>query len=391
MEETFNPDDLIISYLTRQLSNEEFLQLKKWVNQSKKNSNYFFQYCDLWMTSKMIMNPDSFNPDLGFQRFKTRIKGANYDFIINGFSKTRTFRLSLLKIAAIIILALTIGSIFTYLFTPTDTTSLTNDIIVPLGSKTQVFLPDGSKIWLNSGSKLHYDFNFGKTTRNVYLEGEGYFSVAKNNKIPFIVKTACLDVKALGTEFNVSAYPGEKVVETVLVEGSVEIETTGDKSFNKKNNEVLLKPNQKLTFLKETNQMILYEKKSDSVQTKVEPERIDKITKIEKNQPVQKIVPMVEDPVIYTSWKDKRWIISKEELGGLSIKLERKYDVTIQFKNENLKQYRFSGILEDESIEQVLRAMSLTAPIKFSIDGKTVLLEEDANFLEKYKTLYKNK
>ena len=92
------------------------------------------------------------------------------------------------------------------------------------GSKSQITLPDGSKAWINAGSKLSYRGDFNQSDRIVNLEGEGYFNVTSNKAKPFIVQTAHLKVKAFGTVFNVKAYPEEKTVETTLVEGIVEIE-----------------------------------------------------------------------------------------------------------------------------------------------------------------------
>jgi hypothetical protein len=109
----------------------------------------------------------------------------------------------------------------------------------------------------------------------------------------------------------------------------------------------------------------------------------DKVTTV---KPSLKIIQSV-DPVPVVSWKEKRWIISNEKLGTLSVKLERRYDVNFIFDNEILKEYSFGGTLEDETLEQILKAISFAAPIKYIIDGKTVYIMADGKKMEKFKNL----
>jgi len=118
-----------------------------------------------------------------------------------------------------------------------------NEVVIPYGKKSELLLADGTKVWLNAGSLLAFPSGFTGDTREIYLEGEAFFKVAKRESKPFIVKTGTLDIKVLGTHFNISAYPADATIETVLLEGSVAVEKP--KTFGLGKKEVVLKPRQK--------------------------------------------------------------------------------------------------------------------------------------------------
>ncbi len=113
-----------------------------------------------------------------------------------------------------------------------------NQISTKNGSKTSLVLPDGTKVWLNAGSQLDYDKNYGNKLREVSLVGEAYFDVVKNTERPFLIHTRKMDIKVLGTAFNVKCYPGEKTTETSLVRGSIEF------TLKERQEKIMLKPNE---------------------------------------------------------------------------------------------------------------------------------------------------
>jgi ferric-dicitrate binding protein FerR (iron transport regulator) len=244
-------------------------------------------------------------------------------------------------------------------------------------------LPDGTEVTLNAGSRLKYDNWFGINERVVQLEGEGYFKVAKDAKKPFIVKTSYLNVRALGTEFNVKAYSDDNTIETTLVEGSIKIENVNDKN---KSEVLVLKPNQKLIFYKNDSKMV--------DETSNPKEKIGDITQqlhVRKAVAITKLVAedVNVEPVI--SWKGNRWIFEKQSLSQISVELERKFDVQVIIETERLKSYRFTGTLLAEPIDQVLEVMSISAPISFKIKGRVVTLSENKHFEEINKSLYNQK
>jgi ferric-dicitrate binding protein FerR (iron transport regulator) len=346
------------------------------------NKRFFERTREIWLSSKAIANPKGFDHRKGYQRF---ISSVNKTAVENGELSVKTMVFSLPRVAAIFAFAFGLGVLvhyFTKELTSGSEVIVQQEITVPLGSKSKVKLPDGTIVILNAGSKLTYKTNFGKTNREVWLEGEGYFSVAKDKKRTFIVKTGYLDIKALGTEFNVKAYPNEKRIQTTLVEGSVKIEKTYRASSAETNeNSVILKPKQRYTYVIDSKKDV-FTKANDVV-----------VKKGKKDQKTGAIEPKIGilynniDPIPDISWKEGRWVIAQEQLGELATKLERRYDIKINFADENLRLFRFTGTLQDESIEQVLKVISLSAPIVFEIQGKEVIFRN--NDAQKYKGLYK--
>lgn len=136
-----------------------------------------------------------------------------------------------------------------------------NQLVIPYGNQSRVVLSDHTVVWLNAGSRLVYPTQFKDKIRKVLLFGEAYFEVAKNPQKPFVVKTSNLDIKVLGTKFNVSAYPEDKVIQTVLKEGRVAIRCNGAKFFE---NDVVIKPNQMVSFDEVSGETKIYEVSADT-------------------------------------------------------------------------------------------------------------------------------
>jgi transmembrane sensor len=375
-----NIDNLIVGYLKGELDIDQVNELVNWIKLHNSNKRYFDEYCEIWITSKALSDNTRYNYSKGFLKFRQKIKSIGH----NRFSWQITdYYKELFKYAAIFIIAFSLGGLLFYMSGKKQVGMPKfgfNEIIVPRGARAQFSLSDGTKVTLNAGSKLKYNNRYGFEDREVQLEGEGYFKVAKDRKRAFIVNTSHVSVKALGTEFNVKAYPGEKTIETTLVEGFVEVK---QRNKSKSSEVMILQPNQKLTFYKD-------------VATKVEkPEQSPGKTK-EKLQPIKEKVNAIHKlvtenidvtPVI--SWKENRWIIEKQSLAQLAVELERKFDVRMHFESERLKTFRFTGTLVDEPIEQVLQVISISAPINYKFNGKDVTLYENANFEEIYHNLYR--
>jgi transmembrane sensor len=237
-----------------------------------------------------------------------------------------------------------------------------SEIRTPLGAKSEVTLSDGTQVMLNAGSVLKYGNDFNSDNRNLTLEGEAYFKVAKNIDLPFIVNAGNISIKAVGTEFNVKAYMDEGIIETTLIKGSVEIIKNG--KDNNGDNLLDLKQNQKAIYIKESNLLTLKLIKEIDPSVVMTHEAIDNKILIAPTVDVNQIV----------AWTKNELIIKSERLEDISIELQRKYDIRIIFGDNSIKSYRFTGILEDEPIEQVLDAIKLTAPINYVITGKTVLM-----------------
>ncbi|MEX0315143.1 MAG: FecR family protein [Allomuricauda sp.] len=199
-----------------------------------------------------------------------------------------------------------------------------NELSVPYGERFELILSDNTKIYLNAGTTLKYPVQFipGKN-RQVYLKGEAYFNVAKDSLHPFIVNAESVDVQVLGTQFNISSYPEDPSINTVLVEGSVKITPE-----NQEINSILLEPNHKASWNKGSNLM-----SSEKVDTE-----------------------------IYTGWITGKLIFKNTPFLEIQRKLERHYNVTIINENEALKSERFDATFDIETINQVLLSFKENHP-----------------------------
>lgn len=216
------------------------------------------------------------------------------------------------------------------------------------GSRSRSLLPDGTTVWLNAGSKLYYENDFTGPTREVRLEGEAFFDVVKQTQHPFIVHTAGIDIKVLGTAFNVKSYPEDKTVETTLYRGSVQV-------FREKDPEhttIQLKPNEKLILTRQAanEPSTLSDKGQPSLTAKEIPLSFT-IAHIDSTKK--------ENERIETAWLYSRLEFHGDSFEELARKMERWYNVTILFTDEKVKQLSFNGTFEDENIDQALAALKV--------------------------------
>lgn len=258
----------------------------------------------------------------------------------------------LLKYAATVA-AIVLVSVFVWkLTTSSDEAISLTTIDAPKGARTSITLPDSSRVWLNAESRITFDQKFGIGNRDLTLEGEAYFDV-KKGEVPFQVHTASYDVRVLGTAFNVKVYPDDDMTSTTLIHGSLKVSRTDAKGNQE---EVLLHPNERI---------VLKGTASD---------RLSNPIVHEKNI----------DALAEADWKNGWLSVRGESLAQLAKKIERLYNVTIEFKDENMKSYRYSGRIQEFSLEQVLHALALTSPVRFEIREKVVRLSIDESAKSKY-------
>ncbi len=225
-----------------------------------------------------------------------------------------------------------------------------SEVSTRLGSKTKLVLPDSSIVWLNAGSKLVYDEQFGIENRNTTLSGEAYFDV-KKGKIPFTINANGLHIKVLGTAFNVKSYPNEKTTETSLVRGRVEI------THDKRPGEIfILRPNEKLVIANE-------DQEQPRAEQKTEPKVV-----------VSSLTHTPDNRVIETSWVENKLIFQDESFEEVARKMERWYNTKIEIKDEGIAQLRLSGTFESEDIKQALAALKIAFPFHFSMNEKGIII-----------------
>ena len=238
------------------------------------------------------------------------------------------------KIAAILILGLILG-LLVLNFRKTEPLYFTS--IAPKGSVSQMVLPDSSVVYLNAGSKLKYTLEGIKGKREVFLEGEAWFEVTKNEKKPFVVHTSFYDVNVLGTQFNVKAYKNDDEIATTLEKGVVQI--TSSDNF-KLAETTVLKPGEQLVY--------------NAMKKTVEVKNVE--------------------TRMFTAWKDNKLIFINMNLKELFVLLERKYGVDIQVTNNLILDYHYDGTIKNESILQVLDLLKETLPVKYKIEGQTIVI-----------------
>ncbi|MDD2381079.1 MAG: FecR domain-containing protein [Mariniphaga sp.] len=221
-----------------------------------------------------------------------------------------------------------------------------NEVIIPYGKKSELLLADGTKVWVNAGSRLAFPSKFTKSTREVYLEGEACFEVTRNDNQPFIVKTGNINVKVLGTHFNISAYPTDETIETILLKGSVAVERPG--SLGRRKNEIILKPNQKASFVKGEEKLSVSEE---------------------------------SDADFYIAWTYGWLKYNKESLLSVLRKVERYYNISIQLPSNYPGDDLITGKLDlKESLEEVMLALADASGFEYRIiEGKVIIEKKNSS------------
>ena len=243
-----------------------------------------------------------------------------------------------MQYAAIVILTIAVSIFSVYYTSPVNEEEKVFAVYAEKGQRSNLTLPDGTKVWLNSGSQLEYNNQYGKKERNVKLTGEAFFEVAKDKKHRFLVKTELMDVEALGTAFNVEAYPEDDEITTSLINGKVRVHTPCK--------EVILSPNQRACYIKSNNS--LYTNKLESAEHA-------------------------------NAWIHGEFSFNKASLEEIAKELNRMYNMEIKFNSEEIKKLRFTGIIKNNSLTNVLEIISLTAPVTFEVKDDYIILDKRTN------------
>ena len=227
------------------------------------------------------------------------------------------------------------------------------------GVRKKVMLPDESSVWLNSETRISFDPNMNlKNERTVELEGEAFFDVKHVSNRPFIIHTGKASIRVLGTAFDVKAYPDEKIFETTVIRGSVEIVTN-----NRTRQSFTLKP---------TEKFLAFEPK-----LKANPDVSKLASASEDKLMIETAVQVTLSNKMYfpeTSWTQNKLIFKNESLEELAQKLERWYNVKITIGSKEVAAYRYTGAFENETIDQALTAMKLIRAFNFSIHDNNITI-----------------
>lgn len=252
-------------------------------------------------------------------------------------SKHILFRNTFLRVAAALIIGVFIGVLATNDFSEKKPVYYT--LRSPQGSVSEMTLPDGTIIFLNAGSQIKYTSEEKANVREVFLDGEAWFDVEKNEEKPFIVHTPFYNVQVLGTQFNVKAYKEEETVATTLEKGSVLV--TSSNNFKLKE-DIKLKPGGQL----------IYNKTKNIIQLKTVETRL------------------------FTSWKDNELIFIETTFGDLVKLLERRYGVKIAVTDKSILNDHYTGTLKNETILEILEIIKHTQPIRYKIEGQKIIIQK---------------
>jgi ferric-dicitrate binding protein FerR (iron transport regulator) len=302
--------------------------LSEWINESPENRKLLFREKDLWDASQ-----------IGSPRLR-EIEFEQWEELQNRLSarKQKTFSLAkVFRVAAMVIFAIGTGWMGHYFYTSTlfsgqQTEQKTVEAIK--GQIKEVFLADGTHVWLNSHSSLSFPSGFSKNKREVTLQGEAFFEVTANEKTPFFVKTKNHTIKVVGTKFNVCEYPESNIIETTLVEGRVKI-ITGNLITD-------LMPGQQASFSSETAKVRISEK----------------------------------DFEIYTAWKDGRYEFKNEPVEKIFLIIERWWDVRIIYPEKEFKNERISGVIKrHKPVDQLFGLIGQLLPINYTIEKDEIVIK----------------
>ena len=268
-------------------------------------------------------------------------EGFKEKFNYTSPQKKSYFNSAMFKVAAMLVLFIG-ASLLGYHLVTNDGNNLIT--IAATDQKTFKVLDDGTKIWLNKRSAISYNDNFGKSKREIFLEGEAYFDVIKNKSVPLIIHARNVDIEVKGTAFNVNAYKENDQIQVALVRGLIQVTDKLDSRHK-----VLLKPNEKL-----------------SISAHKTPES-------------DNFIVVALDPktlLSNTKWIADTLIFRKEKLKDLVVRMEKKYDLKIEVRSEQLKEKKFSGTFTTETIHQALEALKLSYPLTFTINNRLVVIKD---------------
>ena len=334
-EENKHIDELIANYLTEGLDKNALDELKTWIAASAENQQYFIRQREIWFSAVSREAASVYDKDKAFENFRNRVESQKE---IQSTSR-RGFSLSALwRYAAVVAIIIAVGCI-SYWQGEVNVKDTFADISVeaPLGSKTKLYLPDGTLVWLNAGSRMTYSQGFGVDNRKVELEGEGYFEVKRNEKIPFFVKTKDLQLQVLGTKFNFRDSPEDHEVVVSLLEGKV-----GLNNLLREEKEAVLSPDERAV-LNKANGLLT----------------VESVTASNASQ-----------------WTDGYLFFDEELLPDIAKELERSYNVKIHIANDSLKTFRFYGnfVRREQNIQEVLEALASTEKMQYKIEERNITI-----------------
>ncbi len=334
-----NIDIIITKYLSKSATDEEIEELLSWVEASEDNKKVFTDIQNTWNLASMI------SPDTDEQRNQNKLYALINKLDHQEKVKSKIHQLhrkqiwiEIRRYAAIIVITIGISGLITYsLWHKSIAPAGLHQLRVPCGQQAELTLDDGTKIWLNAKSTLTYPGTFNGKNRTVTLDGEAYFEVTHVADKLFVVKTSYLDVKVLGTSFNVTSYSNDRDLKLTLVKGVVSLSKPND--------------NKEMTRLK-PGELAICQKSTLDIS-------IDTV-----------------DTDLYTSWRHGQFKFKELSFEEISKRLSRNYNIQFVFLNKNLKNIRYNGSFYNyESLDQILQILKTNSHFLYKIKKDTVIIK----------------
>ncbi len=323
--ETNNQEEILV-IITKNLAGttdeSENTRLIEWIGESKANQQYYNEVRNIWDASERKISFGKIDSTVALKRVLGRVPERGLKINIIGQWR---------KIAAAVIILVAAGTILLIGTGKNNRQAgenqVWNEVFAAYGTRLAIKLSDSTLVWLNSGSSLKYPVRFTEKARTVHLKGEAYFEVRSDASRPFTVETGGLKVKATGTQFNVQEYENNPVTEVTLITGRVEVFGSGtDEGMIAE-----LKPSQHLDFNRETRSKVI----------------------------------TVDDPSAFISWKDNKLIFRNEPLSKVMNRLGAIFNADIEIQSREIQDYRYRATFQDESLEEILKLIKLSAPIDY--------------------------
>lgn len=368
------PQQRIYELIARKLSGEatpaELEELNTWL-QHNEHEQYLYEVLDTYWQQQPDLEGDEANEEeQKFQRILSATAGTPALVALPPTTtRTTRWRRWMAYAAALVLLA---GSAYLYHHYTSPSSAgrelrdqpLISEVAASPGSRSRMVLPDGTQVFLNAGSRITYHNSFNTQQREVNLEGEAFFDVTHDAQRPFIVHTSGIDIRVLGTAFNVKSYASDATIETTLLRGSIEVVRKNDPTAPK----VILRPHEKLVFNKEEVQ--------EQAGADIRPPAPADLTTIPQGISITTLPANKPDSIIKeTSWLYNKLIFDGDSFEELAIKMERWYDVHITIRSAKLKQTHLKGSFATESLTTALDYLQLIAPFSYSIEGKEVVIQ----------------
>ena len=354
---------LIARRLSGEASEQEIHELRSFLKENPKAQYFFEVFSDYW-TIEPRTSEDNIQEEIHFQQIIAIAEKQTAEEVQllhipaeqEESKPAKVFTFKRLLVAAVLLGAVVTGYFLMKQKPEVERTLSLHEVAAGKGTKSELLLPDGTRVWLNSESKLEYKENFNDSVREVTLEGEAYFDVVKDAGRPFIVHTSDIDIRVLGTAFNVKSYPKESSIEATLIRGMIEVTNKKEPSSPK----VILRPHEKIVFNKmaETPATVNHAPKT------AESHKPFAITTIPRH--------IADSAVVETSWVYNKLIFDGETLRENAAKMERWYNKKFKFSSEKVGHIPIRYQLENETIEEALKALQYIEPFTYKINGNEI-------------------